>query len=796
MKDNFFSIFKTEDENFKKFLKNLWIIFFCILGFIFIFFIGVYYGLLGPIPSFEQLENPLDKFSSELISVDDNVIGKYYYEENRSWVSYNEISPYVIQALIATEDKRFYKHSGIDFKGLARVFFKTIIGQQKGSGGGSTITQQLAKNLFKRPDNINKIKLIGIKFREWMTAIKLERNYSKDEIIAMYLNTVPFGYQLYGVKSASLYYFGKNPNEIDIDEAAILIGMLKATTRFNPILNPENAKNRRNIVLKQMLKNQFINKEQYDSLKVKEITKPETSITTKTDDLAPYFREYLRLYMTAKEPDHKKYKNKADYKKAKELWDNDPLYGWCNKNTKPDGKPYNLYSDGLRIYTTIDSRIQRYAEAAVREHLSQDLQKKFFQEAKRSKYAPFVGATSQAEVDKLMDMAIKRTDRYLSMVRDGYSEKEINKAFHTPTEMRVFSWQGIKDTVMTPYDSIIYHKYFLRASFVAIEPQTGYVRAYVGGPAYSFFKYDNAAVGKRQVGSTFKPFVYASAFINDPTLTPCTKVPLIPVTFDMPDGSQWTPRNSGNVQEGTMIELSKALALSINWISAFLIKEKTTPEAVVELAKSMGITDTIPPVPSICLGTAELKLIELLSALSTFANSGVAQKPIMVTRIEDRFGNIISVFPYGVTHEVMDEFTAYKMISLMKGVVDYGTGSRIRYIYKIPYPVAGKTGTTDNNSDGWFIGITPKLAAGVWVGGEDMQIHFRSMALGQGASMALPIWGLFMQKVYADDSLNLYKGDFDRPAGMSYEMLCNPSTTDADGSSMPFIMPKKKKTWN
>lgn len=795
MKDNFFSIFKTKDKKFKKFLKTLWIIFFSILGFIIIFFTGVYFGLLGPIPTFEQLENPLDKFSSELISADNNVIGKYYYEENRSWVSFNEISPYVVNALIATEDRRFYKHSGIDFKGLARVFSKTIIGQQKSSGGGSTITQQLAKNLFKRPSDINKIKLIAIKFREWMTAIKLEKNYSKDEIIAMYLNTVPFGYQLYGIKSASLYYFGKDPIDLSLDESAILIGMLKATTRFNPILNPENAKQRRNVVLKQMVKNGYITEEEFNNIKEKDIPKPEKSITSSTDDLAPYFREYLRLYMTAKEPDPKKYKNKADYKKAKERWDNDPLYGWCNKNKKPDGSSYNLYNDGLRIYTTIDSRMQRYAEEAVREHLSKDLQPSFFKEAKRNKYAPFIGAKSEQEVKNLMNMAIKRTDRYINMKKNGFSDKEIEEAFHKPTEMRVFSWDGVKDTIMTPYDSIIYHKYFLRASFVAIEPQTGYVRAYVGGPAFNFFKYDNAAIGKRQVGSTFKPFVYASAFINDPTLTPCTKIPLIPVTFDMPDGSQWTPKNSGNVDEGTMIELSKALALSINWVSAFLIKEKTSPAAVVELVKSMGITDTIPPVPSICLGTAELKLLELISALSTFANYGVYQTPILVTRIEDRFGNIISTFPYGASKEVMDEISAYKIISLMKGVVDYGTGNRIRYMYKIPYPVAGKTGTTDNNSDGWFMGITPNLAAGVWVGGEDMQVHFRSMALGQGASMALPIWGLFMQKVYNDPTINLYKGDFTMPKDFTQDMLCD--TSNSSISSPMFMIPKnKKKSWN
>lgn len=741
-------------------IRRMWRVFFGFIGFLFLFFIGIYWGLLGPIPSFEELENPNSNLASEIYSADQQVLGKFYIQ-NRTNVEFNQLSPYIVQALIATEDARFDQHSGVDMKGIGRVIIKTVLGGDRSSGGGSTITQQLAKNLFERPKGISVFKLIGIKFREWVTAIKLERNYTKEEIIAMYLNTVDFGYQSFGIKSAAKTYFNKTPDSLNIQESAMLVGMLQATSKYNPIRNPKAAKQRRSVVLGQMMKYNFISKQQFDSLKETPLTTENFKIFDHKEGLGTYFREYLRMLMTYKEPDEDDFYSEEDYLIAKDQWDNNPLYGWCYKNKKPNGEHYNLYTDGLKIYTTVDSRMQKYAEEAVFEHLSKNLQPAFYKEVKNHRLAPFTSLYKQEDVDKLLDASKRRSERYMKMKTDGATDAEIDKAFNTPTPMRIFSYRGEKDTIMTPMDSIKYYKWFLHAGFMAVEPQTGYVRAYVGDVNYKYFKFDHVCLSRRQVGSTFKPFVYAVA-MADGQFSPCSKVPCIPVTFELPNGKTWTPKNSGKVKEGEMISLREALAGSINWISAFLIK-RTSPEAVIRLARKMGIKSPIPAVYAIALGVPELSVYEMVGAQTTYANQGIYSEPIFVTRIEDKNGNILQTF-VSKKQEAMSEETAFLMLELMKGVVDYGTGGRIRSSYGIKYPVAGKTGTTDDNSDGWFMGITPELVAGCWVGAEDMQVHFINTALGQGANMALPIWGLFMQKVYNDKSIKISRGDFEKPS--------------------------------
>lgn len=757
----------TSQNNTK--IKILWMTVMLSLLFFIVFFIGVSLGLIGPIPSFEELENPRSNLASEIYSVDGEVLGKFYIE-NRTNIEFSNLPDHLVNALIATEDVRFHKHSGIDVRGLFRAVTGVLTGRS-GSGGGSTITQQLAKNLFERPKGLSKIKLIGIKFREWVTAVKLERNYSKEEIITMYLNTVDFGSQAFGINSASHTYFGKSPDSLLVQESAVLVGMLKAPTYYNPVRNPENSMRRRNVVLSQMRKYGFMSNEEFDSLKQLPVNTERFQIQDHTAGMATYFREYLRILMTAKEPLEKNYSSRQTYLEAKDQWDNNPLYGWCLKNKKPDGTHYNIYKDGLKIFTTIDSRMQKYAEQAVYEHVGKDLQPAFYKEWKGVKNAPWDYRMRQTDIDKLMDRLIRRSDRFLSMKREGFDDAEILRTFDMPVEMRVFAWNGEIDTVMTPRDSVAYYQWFLQAGFVAIDPQTGHVKAYVGGINYRHFKYDGVTQAKRQVGSTFKPFVYALA-VRDLRYSPCTKVPCVPVTIDLPDGQKWTPKNSGKVPEGEMITLKYALASSINWISAYLIKQMS-PQAVVNLARNMGVKSHMPPVYALALGVPELTLMEMVGAQTTYPNGGIYTAPIVVTRIEDKSGNTIQTFLPG-KQEALDEETAYVMLEMLKGVVDGGTGGRIRSRYNIRYPVAGKTGTTDNNSDGWFMGITPDLVAGAWVGGQVMQVHFRSTALGQGANTALPIWAKFMQKVYNDPKLKISTGDFFKPsAPLSIETDCS-----------------------
>ena len=698
------------------------------------------YGWFGFMPSFEELENPKSNLATEVYSSDGEILG-FIGIENRSNVYFSDLSPNLVNALIATEDVRFYEHSGIDFRSLFRVLGKTIIGGDRSSGGGSTITQQLAKNLFPR-ERKSKLGLYLSKFKEWVVAVKLEHNYSKTEILAMYLNTVDFGSNSFGIKTAAKTFFDKTPSNLSIEEAATLVGLLKAPTTYSPILNPENSKHRRNVVMSQMVKAGFLTQEEYDKKKDKPIDMRKYSPQTHNEGIATYLREYVRTYMK----------------------------DWCKKHKKPDGEYYDVHKDGLRVYTTIDSRMQRYAEAAVAEHLGKSLQPAFFKEMKGRKDAPFVNI-SQDQIDTYMKQAMKQSDRYHNLKAQGLSEKEIRKAFDEKVKMRVFTWRGTRDTVMSPWDSLRYYKSFLHTGLMSVEPGTGHVKAYVGGINYRHFKYDNVTQGRRQVGSTFKPFVYTMA-MQDGNLTPCSEVPNSEVCFENADGTDWCPKNSTDKHEDEMVTLKWALANSVNYVSAYLMKQGS-PEVVIELARRMGIKSPIDPVPAICLGTPDISVYEMAGAMATYANKGEYVEPIIISRIEDNKGMVLDHF-VPKRNEAIDEQTAYMMIELMKGVVSSGTGVRLRYKYGLNYPIAGKTGTTQNNSDGWFIGITPRLATAVWVGGEIRSIHFRSMAQGQGANAALPIWALYMKEVYNDKSINFYRGDFDKPSvPLEIELDCD-----------------------
>ncbi|MBO7201879.1 MAG: transglycosylase domain-containing protein [Bacteroidales bacterium] len=731
---------KQKKEKNRKGYKFLWKLFaLCWLAVI-VFFAMLSWGWIGFMPSFEELENPKSNLATEVYSSDGEILG-FIGVENRSNVYFSDLSPNLVNALIATEDVRFYEHSGIDFRSLLRVLGKTIIGGDRGSGGGSTITQQLAKNLFPR-ERKSGLGLLHSKFKEWVVAVKLEHNYSKTEILSMYLNTVDFGSNSFGIKTAAKTFFAKTPATLTVEEAATLVGLLKAPTSYSPVLNPENSKRRRNVVMSQMVKAGFLTQEEYDEKKEKPINMTKYLPQTHNDGTATYLREYVRTYMK----------------------------DWCKKHKKPDGEYYDVHKDGLRVYTTIDSRMQRYAEAAVAEHLGKDLQPAFFKEMKGRKNAPFVDITTE-QIDTYMRQAMKQSDRYRALKDQGMTEKEIRKAFDEKVKMRVFTWRGVRDTVMSPWDSLRYYKSFLHTGLMSVEPGTGHVKAYVGGINYRYFKYDNVTQGRRQVGSTFKPFVYTMA-MQDGSFTPCSQVPNSEVCFENADGTDWCPKNSTDECQDEMVTLKWALANSVNYVSAYLMKQGS-PEVVIELARRMGIKAPIDPVPAICLGTPDISVYEMAGAMATYANKGEYVEPIIITRIEDNKGMVLERFVPN-RNEAIDEQTAYMMIELMKGVVSSGTGVRLRYKYGLNYPIAGKTGTTQNNSDGWFIGITPKLATAVWVGGELRSIHFRSMAHGQGANAALPIWALYMKKVYDDKTINFYKGDFNKPSvPLDVEMDCD-----------------------
>ena len=750
--------------------------------------VAMVFGLLAmvwafaDIPSFEELENPDSKLATQVIAEDGEILTTFHIE-NRSFVTYEELSPNLVHAAVATEDVRFYNHSGIDFRALARVAFKTVLGGNSGQGGGSTITQQLAKTLYPRQDVSSKIpgmhivKMVWIKLKEWITAVKLERNYTKDEIMTMYMNQVFFGSNAYGIKAASQTFFGKSPKDLTVEESATLVGMVNKPTRYNPAINPDKSLVRRNFVISQMEKADFLTKAERDSIQQIPIALS-YQIQDHNAGLGPYFRDMLRRTMNAKKPKRSSYAQHEDYVVDSLLWADDGLYGWLNKNKKADGSSYNLDKDGLRIYTTINYKMQKYAEEAVAEHLGKDLQKSFWRELRWKANKPFSNDIPQETIDQLMKQARRWSDRYRIMKNNGVSEADIRKSFDVPVQMRVFSWgrNGYIDTVMTPNDSIKYYKSHLRAAFMAIEPNTGHVKAYVGGPNYRYFKYDNVRQGKRQVGSTIKPFLYTLAMQEG--MSPCDKVVNVPQTFMVGD-TTWTPKSTDKDEWiGQTVTLKWGLTKSSNNISAYLMKQYG-PNAMVEMMRKMGVGSFLDPVYPLCVGSADISVYEMVAAYNTFPSKGVYVSPIFVTRIEDSMGNVLGEFN-NQKREAVSEYTAYLMANLMQGVVNSGTGVRLRAKYGLKGEIAGKTGTTNDQSDGWFIGYTPSLTAGVWVGAEDRQVHFESLSLGGGSNMALPIWGLFMQKVMKDGTLGVYETDrFIAPPGISLNLDCDGSDADA-----------------
>ena len=727
--------------------KKFWKIFFIGLGTLALFFLFASWGIFGSMPSFEDLENPDSNLATEIISADGVVIGKYF-QKNRSQLKYSDLPKNLVQALVATEDARFYEHSGIDARGTLRA-----ISSLGTSGGASTLSQQLAKQLFHGEGSKFLPFRIVQKVKEWIIAIRLERQYTKNEIIAMYCNVYDFGNNSVGVSSAAKTYFSKEPKDLTIDESAILVGMFKNSGLYNPIRNPQGVKNRRNVVLSQMEKGDMITESQKERLQSLPI-KLNFKLETHKDGTATYFREYLRDYMKK----------------------------WAEENKKPDGSDYDIYKDGLKIYTTIDSRMQLHAETAVTAHMA-NLQEEFFKQAKDNKNAPFVNISS-AETQKIINQAMKSSNRWSVMKSMDKSEEEIIKSFSEKTKMTIFSWKGEKDTIMTPLDSIRYYKHFLQSGLMAMEPQTGNIKAWVGGINYKYFQYDHVGQGARQVGSTFKPFVYATA-IEQLNMSPCDSI--IDGPFMIRKGkhnvtADWEPKNSDNKYRG-MVTLKRGLANSINTVSAKLM-DKVGPEAVVDLAHKLGVKSEIPLQPSIALGAVEITVEDMVAAYSTFANQGVYMKPQFISKIEDKSGVVIYE-PIPESHDVLNKDIAYAVVKLLEGVTEGGSGDRLRttgggngsnrwtgYPYSFKNPIAGKTGTTQNQSDGWFMGMVPNLVTGVWVGCEDRSARFKSITYGQGATAALPVWGYFMKLCYADPELKVSKSPFERPANLSIKVDC------------------------
>ena len=764
-------------KKYWKFFVIFWsVVLVGIIG-VFVFFWLISAGKLGFMPTFEELENPNNRFASEVYFADGPIMNRYFEKENRKYIEYREIPQSVIDALIATEDVRFYDHSGVDVRGLFRVA-KGLLTANTSAGGGSTISQQLAKMLFPRESDLNVFELAIRKFREWVIAVRLEKSYTKEEILTMYLNKYDFLNLAVGISSAADIYFQVPLDSLKVEQAAMLIGMAKNSSYYNPVRRPELTLNRRNVVLSQRYKYDKTSREECDSLKKLPLGLNFKRVDHK-EGLATYFREYLRLFMTANKPDRKRYRDLSQFRLDSVAWETNPLYGWCKKNVKVDGSHYDLYSDGLKIYTTLDSRMQKYAEEAVREHLSQDLQPLFDKEKVKKHRPPFSNDMTPTEIEEVLDRSIRQSERYRVLSKQGMSFKEIRKTFDQPLKMQVFTWNGIRDTVMTPLDSIKHYKSFFRSGFMVMQPQTGYIKAYVGGPDYRYFMYDMVSAGKRQVGSTIKPILYTLAMQEG--LGPCDKVPNIPQTFILPTGEPWSARG-GTKRQGEMVTLRWGLANSENNISAWVLKQ-FTPEAVAQMAHKMGITSFIDPVPSVFLGTAEITVKEMVAAYSIFANKGVYNSPLPVYRIEDKYGNVLQEFR-PESREVITENTAYLMCNLLEGVVTGGTGVRLRYKYKLMNPMGGKTGTTQKHADGWFMGVTPDLVGGVWVGAEDRSIHFQNLANGQGASMALPIWAKFLLKAYADPRLKMSDRPFDRPAGINKRLDCDETISEAEVKEM------------
>lgn len=746
----------------RKVVKILWI-FIALISLVCVFiFFSIAKGWIGYMPPVEDLENPNYKFATEVFSEDGKVLGTYSYsKENRVFVGYNDLSPNIINALIATEDVRFAEHSGIDAYALTRAVVKRGILMQKNAGGGSTITQQLSKQLYS-PSADNVMERLFQKPIEWVIAVKLERYYTKEEILTMYLNKFDFLNNAVGIKTAAFTYFGCEPKDLKIEEAATLVGMCKNPSLYNPVRYNERSRGRRNVVLDQMRKAGYITEAERDSLQALPLKLKYNRVDHK-EGLATYFREYLRGVLTAKKPDKANYRGWQMQKYYEDSldWENNPLFGWCEKNTKKDGTKYNLYTDGLKIYTTLDSRMQQYAEDAVTEHLK-ELQGYFFKEKKGAKKAPYTFRLTQEQVDEILGRAMRLSDRYRIMKKAGATEAEIKKAFDTSEEMSVFSWEGEKDTIMTPMDSIRYYKFFLRAGFMSMDPRSGHVKAYVGGPNYHYFQYDMAMVGRRQVGSTIKPFLYTLAMENG--FSPCDEVRHVEYTLIDENGKPWTPRNANKKLIGDMVTVKWGLANSDNWITAYLMS-KLNPYNLKRLIHTFGVRnrDIVPSV-SLCLGPCEISVGEMVSAYTAFPNKGIRVAPLFVTRIEDNDGNVLATFAPEM-QEVISVSSAYKMLVMLRAVVNEGTGGRVRRL-GVKADMGGKTGTTNYNADGWFMGFTPSLVSGCWVGGEDRDIHFDTMLHGQGASMALPIWTKYMVKVLGDKSLGYDENEtFQLPEG-------------------------------
>ena len=762
-----------------KAVRWFWIILCAPVALILLLLLLTRLGAFGKLPTFEELENPKSNLATEIYSDDGEMIGSFFIQ-NRSYVDYNELSPALVAALISTEDMRFYSHSGIDFISLARVAVKTLALGNRRQGGGSTITQQLAKNLYPRDTAVynNPIskgsKLVISKLKEWITAVMLEYNYTKEEIITMYLNTVPYGSNAYGIKSAARTFFNKLPSELNVQEAAMLVGVVNAPTRYSPRSNPDRALARRNTVISRMREKGYLTRAQRDSIQALPIELDFRPISHNAGT-GTYFREMLRMVMTSGKPSRESFGPGAagdwDYRQAVEQWESNPLYGWCDKNVKANGQPYDLYRDGLKIYTTVNATMQRYAEQAVWEQMGETVQP-MMDRVTKARGSVF-SDISKDEREAIMRRAKKNSDRYRQMKRAGATDAEIDKAFATPVPMRVFSYKGDRDTVMSPDDSLMYYKKFLRASFMAVDPSNGYVKAYVGGTSYRYFKYDMAKQGRRQVGSTIKPFVYTFA-IEQLDLTPCTQVPNLPVTIET-DNEPWSPREASKVvYDGEWKPLRWGLANSRNNYSAWIMKQARQPQAVADFIHKFGIRSYIDPVYALCLGTSDFSLFELVGAYGTFANRGVHVDPIFVTRIEDRHGNVLANFT-SPSQDAISEQSAYTMLGMLKRVVNAGTAGRIRAL-GLKADMGGKTGTSQKNSDAWFVGVTPKLVAGAWVGGEDRSIHLSSG--GEGSRIVLPIFANFMKKVYGDSKLGITEKD-------QFPIPVNAVSYDCDESAEP-----------
>ncbi|MDR1601878.1 MAG: transglycosylase domain-containing protein [Tannerella sp.] len=745
----------------KYIIFTIWSVFLLCLTTIVGVFTAISTGAIGYVPPIEQLENPIDKYASQIISSDGKMLGMFsFIRDNRLYVSYHDLSPNLVKALIAVEDKRFTKHSGIDAKGLFRAIVKRGILLQRSGGGGSTITQQLAKQLYS-PHVETLVERLLQKPIEWVIAVRLERYYTKEEIINLYLNKFDFLYNAVGIQSAARVYFGTTPADLKIEEAAMLVGMCKNPSYYNPVRYGKRSLERRNMVLQQMKEAGYLSGATCDSLKNIPLNLNFTRIDHK-DGLAPYFREYLRLTLTAKKPVRSDYAAWQAQKFSDDslAWETNPLYGWCNKNRKSNGATYNIYTDGLKIYTTVDSHMQQYAEDAVTAHMKETLQPSFFKEKQGRTKAPFAGTESNENIEGIMARAIRQSDRYRALKNAGQSEAEINRIFNIPVEMQLFSWKGLIDTVMTPIDSIRYCKSFLRTGFMAMDPRTGHVKAYVGGIDYNYFKYDMVTTGRRQIGSTMKPFLYSLAMIEG--FSPCDKMLHVPQELVDENGIIWSPNNSNPKRVGEEVTIQWGLQQSSNWVTAYLMKH-LSPYTLTRMLRSYGVKGPVDPVVAMCLGTPDISVSEMVSAYTAFPNKGIRIEPLYVTRIEGPYGNTIASFAPAM-NEVLTEEAAYKMLYMLRSVIDGGTGNRVRFRYGIKAPMGGKTGTTQDHADGWFMGFTPNLVAGCWVGGEDPSIRFDRMSEGQGASMALPIFAMFMQKVFADKTLGYLETEtFDVP---------------------------------